>query len=821
MEGKGAAAWMLLLLASLLLLALSPRPTDGFENDDHDEQPSELSSSDEQRRLDSTRLRRDVASGGVRLPMELQQLAEDEIRHEAQRARRKHKRRSQHNSPEEEEQRRRRLWEQQERRRVDEERRRAHEPPRPEEPPQPTTRRPTYEERLREWQRQKEEHDRLVREREKEYEALTVRPLGPPVSQSAPSNVQRAPPGPLTDDEEEENERKLQDYIERNTPINAPGRGQLMAHSRPPASRQPWGAGQHRDPYESREQQRGYPPAYSNYDNEPERGRHREGSSSGEQQQQQLTAEDERQIAEYHERLETQLAQLQGPARQEFERQAREREDEYRRRLQQDHQREKTGCNQTTSGSSGVKGQAQRRPPAPASSVKGGVDPCASGPYPPYGDARYANRGPDGRPCPPPPPAQSRGETKGPSNDRDPYEQYRRGQESRYRPEQSKGPQQADNRYEEQVRAAEARWRAEQNKGPVVDPYAELRRADEARYLAQRNKGPAAAAAPPYEESRRPGYRAEQSKGVVVTPPPAGRYDEQSEPDWRRYEEMRRAEDSTRIQPAASKGSSSGRPNDDRQETLQPEVWNRVYQASYHRVGGDPAESSSHYVRDSGREQREQTTRPQLSQSTGAPSSRYGSHPAARPNHSNDDDDDQAGSTSNVRYEEHRRNEAVAPGTNPVKHNANQTAAAAAAAAAHSTKSTRPPATTTASSSRNATSENHAPNALRRNDNAIDFMRGLRPDRSGPSASNFPAPPTPRPPPAAKSPSACVWAVVVCCRVQRDQEKLVRCFEAVNCPDGNWDEGRCAPPIVGAANHEVGQFYRGSAAARATATAQR
>ncbi|XP_023317909.1 glutactin-like isoform X2 [Trichogramma pretiosum] len=633
MEGKGAAAaWMPLLLASLLLLALSPSPTDGFD------QPTELSSSNERRRLDSTRIRRDVW-----LPVELQQLAEDEIRHEARRVRRKHKRRSQHNSPEEEE-RRRRLWEQQERRRVDEERRRAHEPPRPEEPPQPTTRRPTYEERLREWQRQKEEHDRLVREREKEYEALTVRPLGPPVSQSAPSNVQRAPPGSLTDDEAE-NERKLQDYIERNTPINAPGRGQLMAHSRPPASRQPWPAGQ-RDPYESHEQ-RGYP-AY-NY-NEPERSRHHEGGSG---EQQQLTPEDERQIAEYHERLEMQLAQLQGPARQEFERQARQREDEYRRRLQQDHLREKTGCNQTSSDHSGVKGQAQRRPP-PASSIKGAVvDPCASGPYPPYGDARYANRGPDGRPCPPP--HQSRGETKGPSNDRDPYEQYRRTQESRYRPEQSKGPE-PDNRYEEQVRAAEARWRAEQNKGPVVDPYAELRRAEEARYLAQRNKGPAPA---PYEESRRAQeearYRAEQNKGVV-TPPPAGRYgDEQSEPDWRRYEEMRRAEDATRIQPAASKGSSSnGRPNDDGQETLQPEVWNRVYQASYHRAGGDPAESSSssHSGRDSGREQQE-PTRPQRPQSAGAPSSRYGSHPAAaaaaRPNHSDvDGDDDQAGSTSNV-----------------------------------------------------------------------------------------------------------------------------------------------------------------------------
>ncbi|XP_014213632.1 trichohyalin-like [Copidosoma floridanum] len=101
---------------------------------------------------------------------------------------------------EEEEEARRSRWEQARRRQREEEesRSRGTAAKRPVvEPEQPTS----YEERLRQWQRMKEEYDKLAREKQSgRYRNRTRTP------------------------EELENERKLQEYIRRNTPIDVSGR---------------------------------------------------------------------------------------------------------------------------------------------------------------------------------------------------------------------------------------------------------------------------------------------------------------------------------------------------------------------------------------------------------------------------------------------------------------------------------------------------------------------------------------------------------------------------------------------------------------------
>lgn len=89
--------------------------------------------------------------------------------------------------------------------------------------------------------------------------------------------------------------------------------------------------------------------------------------------------------------------------------------------------------------------------------------------------------------------------------------------------------------------------------------------------------------------------------------------------------------------------------------------------------------------------------------------------------------------------------------------------------------------------------------------NEIDFT-GINPHREGIQASNFPAPPTSRPPP--RTPGPCIWAIVQCC--SPNNNRLVKCFESMGCPGVNWDPNPCRGSIVNAARAEVVKFYNAS-----------
>ncbi|XP_016836820.1 trichohyalin [Nasonia vitripennis] len=80
----------------------------------------------------------------------------------------------------------------------------------------------TYEKRMQEWRKKKEEHDRLVRERELQRQQHHPQQVDP---------AAQRPEAQTKSQEELENERKLQEYIRRNTPIAVPPSG-----SRDPAS---------------------------------------------------------------------------------------------------------------------------------------------------------------------------------------------------------------------------------------------------------------------------------------------------------------------------------------------------------------------------------------------------------------------------------------------------------------------------------------------------------------------------------------------------------------------------------------------------------
>ncbi|KOX68842.1 hypothetical protein WN51_06240 [Melipona quadrifasciata] len=79
----------------------------------------------------------------------------------------------------------------------------------------------------------------------------------------------------------------------------------------------------------------------------------------------------------------------------------------------------------------------------------------------------------------------------------------------------------------------------------------------------------------------------------------------------------------------------------------------------------------------------------------------------------------------------------------------------------------------------------------------------LNPYEDGIKVSNFPAPPTQRPP--VKSPPPCVWAVVHCCPSKVN--RLVTCFESMGCPGINWDPSPCRTSIMQAAKNRVAKFY--------------
>ncbi|KAK9301949.1 hypothetical protein QLX08_005872 [Tetragonisca angustula] len=91
------------------------------------------------------------------------------------------------------------------------------------------------------------------------------------------------------------------------------------------------------------------------------------------------------------------------------------------------------------------------------------------------------------------------------------------------------------------------------------------------------------------------------------------------------------------------------------------------------------------------------------------------------------------------------------------------------------------------------------PNPLSR----ININPRLNPYEEGIKVSNFPVPPTRRPP--VKSPPPCVWAVVHCCPSKVN--RLITCFESMGCPGINWDPSPCRASITQAAKNQVAKFY--------------
>lgn len=87
--------------------------------------------------------------------------------------------------------------------------------------------------------------------------------------------------------------------------------------------------------------------------------------------------------------------------------------------------------------------------------------------------------------------------------------------------------------------------------------------------------------------------------------------------------------------------------------------------------------------------------------------------------------------------------------------------------------------------------------------NLINCFQGINPNREGIQAPNFPAPPTKRPPP--RPPGPCIWAIVQCC--SPNNNRLVKCFESMDCPGVNWDPDPCRGAIANAARAEVMKFY--------------
>ena len=479
--------------------------------------------------------------------------ADEEARAPKQHKSKHHGRHARDNNDEE----RRRQWEEQERRRVDEERRRANDP---REESRSSAERERYEARLREWQRRKEERDRLIRERERgEPQPATVRPLIRTTTES-----------------DEENERKLQDYIRRNTPINVSNRTPaphvvhrpLAAHSRGPVVQAP------------------APPPERVQPDVPDH------------------PEDVRLVQSYQKILQDDLERIHGPKRLEYEAVIKTRIEEYRQRLREERLRDYTGDCTNSSVPADISEEHRRQQ---LEDHRRRYEEMRRGQQ-----SVYQTKGPtpnDDRVYEAMRRAQEyrSQQNKGPQQaDPRALEEFRRAQESRY--QQNKGPQPPDNRALEQFRRAEE-YRRQQNKGPQPpDERAleEFRRAQESRY--QQNKGRQQPDGRDLEEFRRAqASRYQQNKGPQQ---PDGRDLEEfrraqesryqqnkgpsGPPDNRAYEEMRRAQES-RYQ---NKGPS---PVDDRNleefrrgqesrsqskggvtpEPMSPEVWQRVYESRY------------------------------------------------------------------------------------------------------------------------------------------------------------------------------------------------------------------------------------------------